>query len=526
MRSRFESFLKARWELLLVVLVFVCCTIPHLAYPFYIDEAWVYAPAVKTMAVSGPSLMPGSLSAYYSRGHPLFFHFLCAIWIRCFGSSNIAVHTFPWLVSLAFLIVLYEGSRDLFGRRVATLVLLLVSTQVLFFVQSAFVFPEIMLALFAFLSLYFYAKGRLIATSAMLFMLFFAKENGLVFGAVIGIDAFISLFNVRERIARRLLRLLAVTLPVLLIGGFFVLQKARMGWYILPDHSSLIHADWNSWYSLFRDGLFTIFRGDPGNPILVFLVLLLSVVPAVKNKNARYLFLCLPVTIVYMLTTKSIPGSGGGIIWIVLFIASFAAALYFLFRLANMDGTARKFIILMCICFVLHLCFLSLTMPSYRYLLVNVILMLVFLAVSADAYIAAAGKKFYYIAIAGVLLIGAFAFYADEGNTDADLESFHAMKVEQDVISYLETEGAYDKEIIIGCYFALPNFRDTMSGFLSSRRVFTRVSHDPVGPGMDYAVFDNICGDYDRKRVMGDPHFYLSYKTQNSRSWAEVYKRR
>ena len=151
------SFLKTRWVLLLVLVCFVCFKIPHLYYPFYCDEGWVYAPAVKTMATHGPSLLPGSIPSGYSRGHPLLFHFLCSVWIRCFGYSNVAVHSFPLLVSVLCLIAIFEGCLRMFGGRVATVALLLVATQVIFFVQSSFVLPEVMVTMFTFLSLYYYS---------------------------------------------------------------------------------------------------------------------------------------------------------------------------------------------------------------------------------------------------------------------------------------------------------------------------------------------------------------------------------
>src|SRR4051812_20266565 len=103
-KSGFSSFLETRWVMLMVLLVFVCFKIPHLFYPFYCDESWVYVRAVKTMVENGPSLMPGCIPDNCARGHPLLFHFLCSLWIKCFGSSNVAVHSFALLTSVLLLI--------------------------------------------------------------------------------------------------------------------------------------------------------------------------------------------------------------------------------------------------------------------------------------------------------------------------------------------------------------------------------------------------------------------------------------
>ena len=103
MPNALSSFLKTRWPLLLVLLIFICFKIPQLHYPFYIDEGMVYGLAVKMMTQQGPSLMPGSIPPDFSRGHPLMFHFLCGLWIKCLGSSNTAIHSFSWLFLWSFL---------------------------------------------------------------------------------------------------------------------------------------------------------------------------------------------------------------------------------------------------------------------------------------------------------------------------------------------------------------------------------------------------------------------------------------
>ena len=526
MIDRFSSFLATRWVMLIVVLVFICCKVPHLFYPFYCDESWVYVRAVKMVAIHGPSLMPDSIPADVGRGHPLLFPFLSALWIRCFGASNVAVHSFPLLVSVLCLISIYEGCRKLFGSRAALLALLLVAANVLFFVQAAFVFPEIMLAMFAFLSLYYYVQDRLLLTAVMLSLLFFTKESGLVFGVVAGADAFISLLRGKDSMRHRLQRLAAVVLPVSLIGLFFVLQKARLGWYLLPLHTSLVHTDWNSVYYMFREGVFWIFRGDAAHYYLVFLAMLLSVVPAIKQKNPGYLFLCLPAIVVYLLTSHEVTHGAIDVLYMLSFVLFFAIAVYCLLWFnRSMTTPARRFMVLTGAGFILYLFYLSFSLVAYRYLLADVVLLWVLLAVCIDTYITAAGRYLFYTAIAGILCIGAYAFYSDEGDTDADIGVFNAMKVQQQEIAYLEKEQAYDREIVIGCYYAIGHFTDTMQGFLSSPHVFTRVKHENVSAGTDYAIFDNVCNYNDYDGIVKNPQFHLVYKIQHGSSWGAIYKR-
>jgi hypothetical protein len=486
----------------------------------------VYAPAVKKMAINGPSLLPGVIPSDYSRGHPLFFHFLCGLWIRCFGNSNIALHSFPLLITVVFLIALYEGCRRMFNAKVATLALLLVTTQAIFFVQASFVELEMMVALLTFLALYFYAYDKLLLTSLMLAMLFLTKEAGLVFGLVIGLHAMIVLFDKKQPLSRRLLRVFAVGVSVVPVALFFVLQKAREGWYLLPLHNSLINTDWDHMYFMFRECLHWIFESGNPTKLLWAFIIALSAVPAIKHKNIRYLFLCLPAAIVWILTNKEITGATGDVVWVVLFGLFFIAGCYGLLHLnKKLDEHAKRFIILLSLGFVAYLCFSSLSVLTFRYLLVEIVLLLIFLAVCIDMFITASAHALYPISIVGILLVGVCAYNADSGNDDTDLEAFHAMKVQKAVVAYLEKENAYDKEVTMGCFWETVHLIDTTQGFLSSGRVFTKINWDTAGANTDYAVFDNVCSSSTYERMVQNPAFHLAYRIKDGRTWSEVYKR-
>jgi 4-amino-4-deoxy-L-arabinose transferase-like glycosyltransferase len=520
------AYLRSRWLLLAILFVFIAAKLPHLSYPFYCDEAWVYAPAVKTMAINGPGLLPGVIPAGYSRGHPLLFHFLCALWIKCFGFSNVAVHLFPLLVSVVFLVILYEGCRHLFGSRIAVLSLLMLTTQVIFFVQASFVELEVMTAMFTFLSLYCYCTGRLFATSIALTLLFFTKESGLVFGAVIGLHALSSAITGKQKLPLRIRTILAVTVPVVLIAFFFVLQKATFGWYILPLHASLINTHWSDVYYSFRIALRCTFHNDITSSILAFFVVSVSVIPAVVKRDIRYLFLCLPIAVVCALGNKYVTDNTGDVIWIVLWLVCFSLPFYCLLLLyPALRGASRRFILLLGYSVAAYFCFLSFTAVTFRYVLVQIVLVNIFLAVCLDAFILAGGRALYYAAIAGILLIGVFAFYFDEGNDDTDLEAFHAMHVQKNVVAFLERENGYDKVISGGCWWGLVHFYDTSQGYLSSRRIFSKISWDAPGRKSDYVIFDNICRDSNYERIRKDTAFSLVYKTRENKTWAEVYHR-
>jgi len=515
--------------LLVVLIIFIAYKIPQLHYPFYCDEGWVYAPAVKTMAIHGPGLLPGALPYTLSRGHPLLFHFFCALWIRCLGYSNTAIHSFPLLVSVIFIIAVYECCFRLFGKQVAILALLLVCTQAVFYIQSSFVLPEIMVALCAFLSLYFYATDRFLQAAIFFFMLFFTKESGVVYGAVSGIHAVVLLFRSKESIKRRLLRLASVVIPALLIVLFFMLQKQKEGWFLLPEHVNLIHTDWNDFYARFRDGLYWTFPGHSTRHLLVFFIILLSAVPAVQRRNVRYLFLCLPAAIVYILLNDYIVEHTGDVVWMVLFLLFFVLAVYYLFRLdTTMAGPARRFIILLVAGFVSYLCFLGLSVTTYRYLTCNIFLAMVFLAVCIIELAAASGYKLYYAAIAGILLLGVYGYYSDDGDFETDPGVFPEIRVEMKEVAFLEKQNAYDKEVGITYGWLLWHYTDTLEGFLSTPRVFTKMKHFPPNPNTNYVVFGNQdILDYNDlyHHISHSPDYHLVFRvTDDYGALGEIYK--
>src|ERR1700733_5833249 len=112
------DFFKNRWVLLLVLILFIMIKIPYLLYAFYWDESWPYVPAIIAMHSHGASLLPNAIDPNLSRGHPLFFHALGALWIDVFGGSNKSMHSFALVISLLFLISIYEAGYRIYNKRV------------------------------------------------------------------------------------------------------------------------------------------------------------------------------------------------------------------------------------------------------------------------------------------------------------------------------------------------------------------------------------------------------------------------
>src|SRR6185312_9109450 len=146
--------------LCILCIVFIVVKFSTLNTPFFWDEAWVYAPAIREMAKDGISLMPHALSDNYSRGHPLLFFTTGAMWVKLFGSSLFSMHLFALAVAISFIFTLFYIVKNIFAD--STLALLIASitlVQPIFVAQSGLVLPEVFLALWAILTIYHFVKG-------------------------------------------------------------------------------------------------------------------------------------------------------------------------------------------------------------------------------------------------------------------------------------------------------------------------------------------------------------------------------
>lgn len=224
--------------------LFILYKVTHLTTGFFWDEMWVYAPAVQFMADAGPTLLPGSLDAYYSKGHPLMFHFLAGLWAKVFGYSHLAMHTFPLVVSVIYLALLYCVVFRFAGYAAGSIVTIGLMCQSVFVSQASMVLPEIMVGLFLLLAIVAFAKGRvgwyLFGATACIM----TKESGLIIIPTLVVLRLLLCLDYRiewQRAVWKDLLIISAPLPVYLL--FLVYQKEVSGWYFYPDHLGYIVSD-------------------------------------------------------------------------------------------------------------------------------------------------------------------------------------------------------------------------------------------------------------------------------------------
>jgi 4-amino-4-deoxy-L-arabinose transferase-like glycosyltransferase len=515
-------FLKTRWELLLTLCIFTVLKIPALHYPFFSDESWSYAPAVKLMYLHGPSLMPDAINISASRGHPLLFYALAATWMKIFGTSHVAQHAFALCISLLLMITVYEVCMKLFNKRTAVISMLLLPLQVIFSVQSTFLLPEIMIALLALLTLYYYCKEKYLYTFLCCTALMYTKESGMVMGLVLGIHATISLFNKKEPLNCCVKQFLSVFLSGVLIGVFFLMQKRLNGWYLFPEHTGMITLDWAIFWKKIQYSTEVLFYLDYRFRLFQ-LLLLLAIIVSIHLKDIKYATPLTSAYLIYAVVEDRFSWLPRKVLMAVMLL-SLLYTVYLLIRLSAIKQQATKRFIYLSVCFLAaYLVFSCVNFFTARYLLCAQVFILILLAAYIDMYISMLYNTIYYLTMACILLTGYYGYKYDWGVRDINRGAFDAMEVQENIVRYFENNHLYDKNIFAP-YPDLEHLKKPSTGFLHTDSTFKKVE-TTIYPNTGYFIFDNADSSEQYTCFKNNHAYHLIYQTRKGPAWAEVYEK-
>lgn len=521
-----KKILQTRWILLLVLGIFIAIKIPHLFYPYYWDESWPYATAVNALFEHGISLMPNAIDDNISRGHPLFFHVIAAVWMNIFGGSHVAMHSFALLISLAFLVVVYEAGLRLFNPRVGAIALLLMASQEMYIVQSSALLFEVLVGLLCFLSLYCYIKEKYVLTAVFLSMLFYTKESGMMMGFVLGIDAWVAFFNKKTDRKIAYGRLLSIAVPCVLIGIYFFLQRYLKGWFIFPFYSESLEDTWNMYWYKFRMAALKDVVYSSLKYYYYILLAVMAVVAAIKSKMPRYLAYLLPFVTVYYLVDDMRAGRiMPSVPFFITFIAIWIWSAYMLCRYFS-EVAQRRFVFLG-MCFILvFIAFSASNFYIYRYMIAAIMPALFIASALLNLFISRSYKWLYYVSLACFATI---SWYAITGNKayhgDCDLNAYKAMEVEQAVIDYMETNQYHDRYVASGGFLEVVHLTDTATGFLRKNKHFKHVKWT-IDDSTELIIFNNIENDARYDEIKKGNKFEMVYRFEKGDVWSEVYERR
>ncbi len=517
----FRIGVKNRLLFYSAVILFVITRIPWLHYAFYWDESWVYAPAVYLMYDHGPSLLPDAIPVLFSRGHPLLFPALCAGWMKIFGRSNYAMHSFALFISVAIAIVLYEVLLKLFNNKTALISAALLLLNTYFIVESTVVVTDFMIALFAFISLYCYIREKYILTALALTLLIFTKESGLVAVVVIMADLFVLALTKKITIKNALLKSTVVFVPVFILLLFFILQKKELGWYMYPGHTSAIILNiGNTFYNVQR-GMVSMLQE---NYIYYYFIplLLLSCFAAWTNKRVKYLWPVLAALIIYL--NIAVFSFKDAVFYFSAFgLLALVGYLYFIpWKIFNV--VQERFMRIMVLFCLTYLYFCCINFYEGRYLFPCFLIIVFILIPVLYNYLIPETNNILYASVLIILIITGVLInrYPDRGGIIASLDM---VDIQQDVVNYMEKNNFYDANISCSAFLEQVHLKDPNTGFLKSQRSFSNVK-DKLDSVTKLVIFDGIEYDTSYPRFRLNPGFKLIHRYENGFAWAEIYIRR
>lgn len=428
-----------KWHLLFpafIILIFILSKIPYLNFPFYWDEAWVYAPAIQYMAEHGLSLHPASLPVELSRGHPLLFHFLGAGWISLFGDSLISIHSFALFISCLLLFVLY-----LFVKRYSNTIYALAAIVVFcllraFFVQSVFVLPEILFALFGLLTVWAFIERKHWLVAIFGALMIMTKESGLAIMGILFIVELAFIIKGFKLVKKQLNILLAVVASLLPFGIFLWVQYLTHGWFFYPEHTGYLDLDFNNILmrlhalspSIFSDfGISSIIYIS----LICFIWWLLTEVKSTPKKIIAILGVAIFIT---LFMSRGITENGTIIRTGILCFTGLSILLFFLLP-DNTDNRISR------ICWTLFavvfgfIVYTSMNFFSYRYLLV--IFPLVVALPFIGLYQMRLSNKWLVIPFV-IICLSLVPFLSSEGKFgDTDPSYINMVKAHQEMVRYM-----------------------------------------------------------------------------------------
>jgi 4-amino-4-deoxy-L-arabinose transferase-like glycosyltransferase len=465
---------KVSLALIFLCALFVAAKLPHLSLPFFWDEAWPYSTGVFYMYSHGLSLLPGAIPFDISRGHPLFFHFISTLWMKIFGTSLVAVHSFPLLVSILFIVCIYFFCADFFSETVALVSCLLIMLQPVFFSQAAMLLPEILVALLTLLSLWTCLREKRWLYILFASLLLLTKESGVVI--VISLLCWRTFEKINQETEKNLLQIakenIYLLAPVAIASVFFILQKMQTGHFFLPMYVNEENFKW----TLFSEKLKNYFA-------YVFIY---------QGRNVLSVFLILAFVMIALRKLKISPGDKRIIFPLAIFI-------------------------------ILYLLFSSFSFYSPRYMLSVIPFVII---ISTYMVFKATDKKLvFYIGFILVTTVVSISYCLRKKPINDHSPSYaDGIAVTQNAVTYCEQEKMYDKKIcsnfLMRMYLTHPEH-----GYLSAGKKFSVT--DKFESTVNVCIFTSYESDDALHDFLKQQSSYnLVKRFEKNYAWSEVYARK
>lgn len=486
--ERAGSFLA----LLILIIGYICWRSQWAALPFYWDEAWVYAPAVRAMSAAGPSMFPDAIDPSLSRGHPLLFHFIAAVWARIFGNDAMSLHAFALVISVALLFAVYFIGRSLCNGPTGLVMAATLLAHEGFLAQGGLLLPELMLALWVVLAWFFFLRKQwpgyiLFGSLALL-----TKEAGLVLVLALTTWRTWTLITTKETDRRAQLRELGLTLlPLIPFAGHFAIQYMTFGWVLFPQHIALITPGLKD--VAYKSRLiFTAVFEEQGR---FFLTLAYCLLPLIYWKRGNPV-LRMITAVLYVASIKALWGR-----WPLPFIPEplstlfLLAAIFLLFHSPydrslpdKTPGPGSAFVFV-----VAFWAFCAMNFYTDRYLLMLHPILIIGGGLLLWQMLSAVPRWVFHLVMWAGVLAQAFLIGADDKVGDTRMSHIDAIIVEQNMVGHLERMGLYRSSILTD-FMNKAYLTDPRAGYLRSEKIFTLVTTE-TEQGTDLVIVSNSSSD-------------------------------
>lgn len=446
----------------------VIVKVPHLAVPYFWDEAWSYFPAVFKMYETGPGLFPGALPLWDAKGHPLFFFFLTSSWMRMVGTSVFWVHLLPLLISLGSLLATYFLVKKHTNIWAANISVFLLSIQSLFLAQATMLLPEMLITLLFILSIDFYMQKKywLFVLSASLMVM--TKETSIVFIGGFLLFHLIVYLKPGKESKKYIWESFLLLIPILVYGLFLVLHKKEFGTFFFEDHMGYIKLS--------------------GGAILNKLQIATGIIYTRYGRIAILLAVIISISIILIKKKKVANGK-------LLGLLIFQTAVFLIFSAMNFY--------------------------TQRYMLS----LLGLFAIVAGILLQQAKFKneiLNWIIVLAITAVPTYYTFTKKSNSDSDLGYVETVKVHQQMVKYCEEQGWQNKPIAasFNLIFAL---RNPNLGYVSTKEGFSEVTN--MSKFREAEIFINESTFYDYRQeldsVKEENRLLKEFKQKHA--WGEIY---
>lgn len=218
---------------------------PALNLPLFWDELGVYGQSVFYLLEHGVSIEPRALDPELSRGHPMLYVFVNALFTSLCGATIFNLHLFNLSIALCLILATYALGKLWVNEWVGCVAAALLAAQPIFHAQATLILPEMSLALAAVGMLYAYHKSYYILYILSGFIAVWIKETAIFIpGALLLLELVrFPAYKAQGNLFTWFKKTLWIASPWLGFGIFLIIQRAQNGWFLFPYHTSLF--DWS-----------------------------------------------------------------------------------------------------------------------------------------------------------------------------------------------------------------------------------------------------------------------------------------